>query len=204
MVGGLEPKGRHEGEVITKSGERRIIAWHNTALKDENGQTIGSLSSGEDITDLKQAEAEAKHLNLVLRAIRNVNQLITREKDCDRLLRDICLALVETRGYYSVRISLVDEAGRLAPAMEASLDETTKATTARLGHGEITPCQRQAQQQKDVACHPQPADGLPHLPHGRELRRLQRAGRPAGARAPDIRRAFRLRAPQPVSNTKRK
>ncbi len=34
----------------------------------------------EDITEQKQAEEKFKHLNVVLRAIRNVNQLITQEK----------------------------------------------------------------------------------------------------------------------------
>jgi PAS domain S-box-containing protein len=45
-----------ENPVITKSGEERIIAWHNTLLYDESGDIIGSLSSGEDITEHKKSE----------------------------------------------------------------------------------------------------------------------------------------------------
>jgi PAS domain S-box-containing protein len=48
----------YENIIITKSGEERIIAWHNTTLVDENGHIFGTLSSGEDITKRKQTEEE--------------------------------------------------------------------------------------------------------------------------------------------------
>ena len=48
----------YENPILIKSGEERIIAWHNTTLKDKAGQTIGTLSSGEDITERKRTEAE--------------------------------------------------------------------------------------------------------------------------------------------------
>ncbi len=53
----IEPVEYLENPVLTKSGEERIIAWHNTVLRDETGNIIGTLSSGEDITGRKQAEA---------------------------------------------------------------------------------------------------------------------------------------------------
>jgi hypothetical protein len=40
-----------ENEVLTKSGEKRIIAWHNRLMKNEQGGIVGTLSSGEDITE---------------------------------------------------------------------------------------------------------------------------------------------------------
>lgn len=48
----------YENIIITKSGEKRIIAWHNTTLTDEKGHIVGTLSSGEDITKRKQTEEE--------------------------------------------------------------------------------------------------------------------------------------------------
>ena len=48
----------YENPILIKSGEERIIAWHNTTLKDKAGQIIGTLSSGEDITERKRTEAE--------------------------------------------------------------------------------------------------------------------------------------------------
>jgi len=46
----------YETPALTKSGTEKTIAWHNSLLKDAQGNTIGTMSSGEDITGLKQAE----------------------------------------------------------------------------------------------------------------------------------------------------
>ena len=45
-----------ENRVLTKGGKKRVIAWHNTILRDDAGEIVGTLSSGEDITERKQAE----------------------------------------------------------------------------------------------------------------------------------------------------
>jgi len=39
-----------------KNGLERQIKWSNVIVRDENNQTTGILSIGEDITDLKKAE----------------------------------------------------------------------------------------------------------------------------------------------------
>jgi len=43
-----------ENEVLTRDGERRLIAWDNSFLKDDSNKIIGSLSAGEDITEHRQ------------------------------------------------------------------------------------------------------------------------------------------------------
>jgi len=48
-----------ENPIITKKGEERLIAWHNSPVRNGKGEIVGHLSSGEDITDRKQVEAEA-------------------------------------------------------------------------------------------------------------------------------------------------
>ena len=58
MTGETEPVEYFENPVVTKSGEERLIAWHNTLLSDEAGNIAGTLSSGEDITERTQAEAK--------------------------------------------------------------------------------------------------------------------------------------------------
>lgn len=42
-----------ENPVLAKNGEQKTIFWHNTILRDEKGDCIGTLSSGEDLTELK-------------------------------------------------------------------------------------------------------------------------------------------------------
>lgn len=58
MAGEKKEVEDYENSILTKSGEERIIAWHNTTLTDEKGRIIGTLSSGEDITLRKQTEEE--------------------------------------------------------------------------------------------------------------------------------------------------
>jgi PAS domain S-box-containing protein len=52
----IEPVRFFENPVLTKNGTERIIAWENTLIKDEAGNIISTLSSGEDITARKAAE----------------------------------------------------------------------------------------------------------------------------------------------------
>ncbi|OGP85493.1 MAG: hypothetical protein A2Z08_08280 [Deltaproteobacteria bacterium RBG_16_54_11] len=61
----------YENPVLTKSGTKRMIAWHNTLLKDAQGNNIGTLSSGEDITERKQAEESLRESEATLRALIN-------------------------------------------------------------------------------------------------------------------------------------
>ena len=50
----------NENVVKTKSGEERIILWHNTILLGEKGQKIETLSSGQDITKQRINEEKLK------------------------------------------------------------------------------------------------------------------------------------------------
>ena len=56
MDGELETVEYFENHVQCKDGRQRLIAWHNALLTDERGRVIGSISSGQDITDHKRIE----------------------------------------------------------------------------------------------------------------------------------------------------
>lgn len=62
MKGELEPSEYFENPIITRTGEARIISWHNTALRDGKGGITGILSSGEDITRRREAEEHYRDL----------------------------------------------------------------------------------------------------------------------------------------------
>ena len=68
---------------------------------------------------IAKAQAKAAHLNAVLRAIRNVNQLIVREDNRDRMIASVCEHLIGTRGYHSAWIALVDEDCSFVTAADA-------------------------------------------------------------------------------------
>jgi len=56
MSGDVEPVEYFENPVLTKTGKERLIAWHNTLLRNEAGEIAGALSSGEDITERRTAQ----------------------------------------------------------------------------------------------------------------------------------------------------
>lgn len=47
-----------EGSVVNSSGELRHIQWRNNRVLDEDGQVVGTISCGTDITDQKKSELE--------------------------------------------------------------------------------------------------------------------------------------------------
>ncbi|MBC8358463.1 MAG: PAS domain S-box protein [Candidatus Aminicenantes bacterium] len=103
-----------------------------------------------DITKRKKAEERIIHLNAVLHAIRNVNQLITKEKDRDKLLQRACDNLTETRGYSNVWIALVDENKKLVTAAESGLGKNFLPMLKKLKRGELTDCGQKVMKRSGV------------------------------------------------------
>jgi PAS domain S-box-containing protein len=76
--------GTYVNPVLTKSGELRVIEWRNIQLKDEEDNINGVLSSGTDITEMRevqqviQAERDRAllYLDLMSHDIRNNLQAI--------------------------------------------------------------------------------------------------------------------------------
>lgn len=61
----------HQNSILTQSGEERIIAWNNTLLQNVEGQPIGTLSIGEDITERYQLERmKAEFISMVSHELR--------------------------------------------------------------------------------------------------------------------------------------
>ncbi|OGI27058.1 MAG: hypothetical protein A2359_01790 [Candidatus Moranbacteria bacterium RIFOXYB1_FULL_43_19] len=59
-IAGEKKSDYYENLVLTKKGEERLIAWHNTILKDGGGNVIGTVSSGNDITQYREQSEKEK------------------------------------------------------------------------------------------------------------------------------------------------
>jgi len=105
----------------------------------------------------RAAEERAAHLNRVLAAIREINQLIVRETGRERLLAGACRLLVEARGFGVARIVTTADGAPAAPAFQARLvgsgtiEEGPYAPmAARLDEGYVPLCGRQCLEAEGV------------------------------------------------------
>jgi PAS domain S-box-containing protein len=77
LSGQIEKIENRERHVVTKSGEHRLIRWNTIVLKDNEGNSTGTISSGEDITETRVAELELKaSQDLLKHVINNIPQLV--------------------------------------------------------------------------------------------------------------------------------
>jgi len=112
----------------------------------------------------QQARERIEHLNLTLRAIRNINQLIAREKDRHRLLKGVCRNLIATRGYYNTWVALLDESQKLIAYAESGLGENFLPMLEQLKKGKLPICGQRAIRQSAVAVTEDPASTCTDCP----------------------------------------
>ncbi len=84
------------------------------------------------------------HLNRVLRAIRNVNQLITHSSSHAELLQGVCNCLTDTRGYYNAWILCFDGNGRLTEVYESGMGSSFSVFRERIRDGSFPLCVKRA------------------------------------------------------------
>ena len=72
MAGDIENVEYYENEIITKSGEKHYIAWHNSLLTDQAGNIIGILSSGIDLTERKLAENTLRDNEMIYNKVQEI------------------------------------------------------------------------------------------------------------------------------------
>jgi len=113
-------------------------------LRNRQDELIGLVEISRDITAYKQAMNRIQHLNMILRAIQNVNQIIVREKQPQRLIQQVCESLTQTRGFHSAWIAVLDDTGTVTKVAESGLGDLFQSLKGALQHGELPACMRQA------------------------------------------------------------
>ncbi|MCP3899345.1 MAG: GHKL domain-containing protein [Desulfobacteraceae bacterium] len=81
-----------------------------------------------------------KHLNLVLRAFRDVGRLLITQKDKQKLINGICSILVEKRGYYNAWIGLLDKDNNVSMIAQSGFDNNFDKMRSKLKKGEFASC----------------------------------------------------------------
>ena len=125
----------HENPILTRTGEERLIAWHNTFLKDEEGHILSVLSSGEDITERKRSE---KQLMTLYELSKKLTELIPddtllpwiAEQAAKLLEADTCNYRIKDEDYL-VKGSNVGEGGELMSREKLRIGESLSGLIAK-------------------------------------------------------------------------
>lgn len=91
-----------------------------------------------------------KHLNLVLRAFRDVGRLLITQKNKQKLINGICSILVEKRGYYNAWIGLLDEDKDVKMIAESGFNSNFDKMRSKLKKREFTLCIKRTLESEDV------------------------------------------------------
>ena len=79
LSGDIEPVEYYQNPVLTREGEKKIIAWYNTLITDESGKIVGTLSSGEDVTERLRAEEALRKAN---------EEILNFSKELEKLVKE--------------------------------------------------------------------------------------------------------------------
>ena len=146
VLGEVVPN-NYEIEIIKKDGSYLPVEVNASRVDYEDSPADMALI--RDITERKQAEEHVTHLNSVLRALRNINQLITHEPDRERLIQEGCNILVKERGYEKAWVLLVDEKGKPVLMASAGIGGESLAFLEQIMSGEYPCCLKELLAQKE-------------------------------------------------------
>jgi PAS domain S-box-containing protein len=125
-----------------------VLGIHTTVKSKFSQHDVNFIQSAANILanaiNHKLSNEKIEHLNLVLQAIRYVNQLIIQEKDRSRLLKSTCKKLTMTQGYDSCWIALLDDRKKLILSAQAGLGKDFEPLKKQLKRGKLNECCRKA------------------------------------------------------------
>ena len=99
-----------------------------------------------------------QHLNAVLRGIRDVNQIIVREKHRDRLIQAICERLTNTRGFHGAWIVLTDHLPTsIETAQHGFGEDALSELVGVFQNGQLPSCCRRAQAESRIIVNENPS-----------------------------------------------
>lgn len=112
-----------KGSVIPATEHEKVILWRWV-----------------DITGRVLSEIKAKHLKSIFGAIRELNHIITKEKNPESLVRKVCERLYESGCSGHVWAILVDGKGRAYEAFEVGSGKNILRLRESIETGRIPPC----------------------------------------------------------------
>jgi two-component system, NarL family, sensor histidine kinase DegS len=102
------------------------------------------------VSEVAKVEEKLQRVNLILRTIRKVDQVILEERFRERLIERVCKNLVMTRGYYNAWVALMDVSGKFYAFAQAGLGKKFLPMQKKLQAEGATDCGRKALARKNA------------------------------------------------------
>lgn len=151
-------QGKTRGTVEVFHMEEQPVADQGPFLKEEKDLITGIARIFGQAVERMEAIAREQHLNAILRGIRNVNQLILREKNRDRLIQRTCSGLVRDRAFNGIWIVLTNRVPEGVKAAHFGFSEKPFSELVNLfKKGELPACCRRFQADPGIIMTTNPA-----------------------------------------------
>jgi PAS domain S-box-containing protein len=112
LSGELEIEDYFEHPIVNRSGEEKMIAWHNALLRDDDGNITGVVCSGEDATEMSKAQADLREAAARAETLSRLSkELVQTGLDYEATLRVIARNVANLIGD-GCFISLISEDGK--------------------------------------------------------------------------------------------
>ncbi len=127
----------------------------NIELGKANKELVATQKELEYLNKNLEKEVEERskkitRLNSLLKAIRDINQMIVKEKNPNRLLQNACMNLVKVRNYKHAWIMKLDEKGKVAFAVRDGLSNEFQTLEKDLKKGRWPVCCQKAMKQSEI------------------------------------------------------
>ncbi len=119
-------------------GNERTAEMRSETIQWANEEAF--IVTIRDVSEQRDAARRIRRLNEALRAIRDVNQLITREGDSSVLLQEACKILTSGNRFKDVWIALLDESRNIVKVVQAGVGPAFQVWSDLLETGPFPSC----------------------------------------------------------------
>ncbi len=138
----------------------------------------------QEITRRMKLQQRAQQVNDVLRTVQQVNELIVREDDRQKLIERACHILVQARGFRSAWLAVLNAEGQLLTAAQENMGDDYAQILNELHSGSLPTCVERALEERGVMKveqYGEPCEICPLSPEGRNypylVTRIEHAAR---------------------------
>ena len=122
LLQGKKDSNRFDKRYIHKNGSYIWADMSVTIHRNNEGTPLFFITTAMDVSALKKAEEKVFKLNRTYAVLSNINRLIVRERDKQKLLDDACNIVVEDGKFLMSWIGILDEnTGKVEPAASAGV-----------------------------------------------------------------------------------